>query len=103
MRPRGGRGGPRGRPASDVPGSIRAAVPAASTASTPQASGKRSRTSNQKPPAREQALGRSNSRAGPLPPKWKDSIMSDVHRDGQAAARHAAVIAELLARVQSEV
>ncbi len=29
--------------------------------------------------------------------------MSDPHRDGQAAARHAAVIAELLARVQAEV
>jgi hypothetical protein len=29
--------------------------------------------------------------------------MTDAHQDGQAAARHAAVIAELLARVQAEV
>jgi hypothetical protein len=29
--------------------------------------------------------------------------MSDAHRDGQAAARHAAVIAELPARIQTEV
>ena len=29
--------------------------------------------------------------------------MTDAHQDGQAAARHAAVIAELLARIQTEV
>src|SRR5260370_14792490 len=76
---------------------------AASTPTTPKTPGKRPPTSNHQAPGPGARTCQSNSRAGPLPPKWKESIMSDAHRDGHAAARHAAVIAELLARVQEEV